>query len=175
MATFILIRGPPGSGKSTISKELITEMHTQTILVNTDAFMQGVKFSLITEYKFKREFFLKNALLPYLNQGINVVLEGLYGGERAINNIKNWAQAILDQKHKYLIINLTCSKTTSINRCTNRNKHITNEDFEIAEIEKWYDAYFSFQYESDLEYDTDKLSINEIIKDIAKKLSHKIQ
>jgi cytidylate kinase len=82
----ILVSGPPGSGKSTVSEALVATFDRPTVLSHTDIFYNWIRKGYIPPYLPESEHQVKTAMSAmsasacvYAAGGYDVVLEGVFG------------------------------------------------------------------------------------------------
>lgn len=167
MLKLIVIRGPPGSGKSTISLEVGKKLKGKTIVFNKDAFIIGLKVFNTSE-KINDKGFTFPIINANLKNKFNVIIDGIYGGEKGAKKLEKLR--ILAAKHgaKFYVFTLNCSFKTSVKRVRARKGHIVGKSFPLKEIKKWYDYLYEVHYKKGIELDTEKLSLSQVVEEILK-------
>ena len=171
----IIINGPPGAGKSTISLN-IWKMVPRTAIISLDE----IKW-LISDYKSDNfDLSLANKIgnamaKEYLNKKINVIVEKAFCEYKYIKPFVNLAKKF---KSKVLIYNLEAP--LNIIRKRAKQRPITNlkhnkPPLKLSKIIRLYKYYIKDKFPVTRTFDTAEQSqkkiINQIIKDIKSKTS----
>ncbi|MCL2500605.1 MAG: AAA family ATPase [Defluviitaleaceae bacterium] len=131
MGHIIIISGPPGAGKSTVSRILSEKSpHDLTVYVHTDDFYNNIRKGYIAPWKpgaEKQNKMVSNIMVScakhYAEAGYEVVVDGLIG-DWALND---WIDAVCDEiKIHYIII--FPSIETMFNRNKIRDTKLNDED-----------------------------------------------
>lgn len=168
----IIIRGPTGSGKSTISKEVGRNLNKPVIVLNKDAFIDGLlPFNI---EKIDQDKIITIPMIESsLKNNLNVIIDGLYAGKNGPEKIERIAKVSRKNKAKFYVFNLNCSLKTSFKRIDTRKGHIINKPYLKKERIKWYNYFYECKYKKAIEIDTEKLSQEEIVKFILKEINQR--
>ena len=163
MAKLILIRGAPGSGKSTLSVEVAKKLCRRTIVIPKDKIVFGFNFVNISQDKYKSQAVIKSATKYYLDNNINVIIDGVFGGKNPLKKIKELKNLAKESKSKFYLVNLDVKFETSVLRDDKRSKRISKK-----EVKKWYDHFYIRSITEGFVLDNNKISktkaVNEILK-----------
>jgi predicted ABC-type ATPase len=168
----LIVRGPTGSGKSTISKEVGKRFKDPVIVLNKDAFIDGLRPFNIEKLD-QDKIFTIPMVESALKENINVIIDGLYAGKGGPEKIERIAKAAKKNKAKFYVFNLNCSLKTSFKRIDTRKGHIVNKGYPKEERIKWYNYFYECKYNKAHEINTEKLSQEKTIDFILKKIGEK--
>ena len=129
MKRLIILRGPAGSGKTTVSMALRDKIG------ENDTYVLDLDVTHHDEHKFNRN--LEDCL-----QHRNVIGEIFYGNSHTTNPTK-WIVRFKDAGYNILSVILFCSKDICIDRCKNDNttgRHPVNKQKD--RISKYYDEFY---------------------------------
>jgi len=168
----VIIRGPPGSGKSTISKEVGKMLKDPVIVLNKDAFINGL-VTFNTEKIDQDKIFTIPMLESALKEKINVIIDGIYGGDKGADKIIRVEKYAKKNNAKFYVFNLNCSLKTSFKRIDTRKGHIVPGEFKKEERIKWYNYVYENKYKKLIQIDTENLSQEQTINFILKRIGEK--
>jgi predicted ABC-type ATPase len=168
MTKLILIRGPPGSGKSTISLKLAEKMKSNVVVINADALIIGVKFVNFPKSIFNKIRFIMPSITNYLSKRISVICEGVYGGPKANDKIKLFRDAARKSNSEFHLVNLHISLKESYLRCKTRKGHIISKPMKKHEVKRWYDWFYECTIKNGAHIYTSKKSVKDIVNEILK-------
>jgi cytidylate kinase len=163
----IMVRGPAGSGKSTVGKILQKKLGDKTVLISTDQIyfhvLQGKSGTtlMIKCVVNMADFFLKN--------NYTVILEGTFNRpyNEETNKLEHDKLFALAKKHKMELMIMFL--TTTLEKTSERvNQRTGNKKMPYGEIKRSYEKTHKRRHETDFEIDTTNLSplrvVNRIIK-----------
>jgi predicted kinase len=166
----ILINGSRCSGKSLLSKELYKSLD-KTILINLDS-IKWLYSSYDKENSYSLQLAKKVSLKmveEYIKEGLNIIIERAF-------NFYEYIKPYVDLKNKVdveiILINIEAPLKVLLERNKSR-VHITPKENRITKIEtirKSFEHYNNNKFIVDLTYDTSKLDIETIVKDIKKNI-----
>lgn len=155
MVYLIILRGPYGSGKSTVAKMLQEKLGGKTAILSPGYFYWKVTKNEDAEPEVIYSC-LEKCAEAYLDAGYNVVLEGILSltnpdGTLRIDNLLGvGVNALAQTKLFYLNISLDLSKKRNLKR----------EKEELTE--KVYETSSFARHKSEIEIDSEKLSADEV-------------
>jgi len=156
MAKLILIRGPPGSGKSTISS-LVARNAKNTIVISLDAFIYGVDWGNIKKNKhLERDRFIQPIIVDLLRKRKNVIVDAVQGGPKTMDKLFFYKRIARETKVKFHLINLVASKNITVKRVKVRENHPAN--LTMKEARYFYDFHFKVKIKEGLFIDTEYLN-----------------
>ena len=129
MKRLIILRGPAGSGKTTVSMALRDKIG------ENDTYVLDLDVTHHDEHKFNRN--LEDCL-----QHRNVIGEIFYGNSHTTNPTK-WIVRFKDAGYNILSVILFCNKEVCIDRCKKDNttrRHSVNREKDT--ISKYYDEFY---------------------------------
>jgi len=165
----IIVRGPPGSGKSTIAKIIGEKLAGKSIVFSKDSFLIGVNFMNTDSKEAQREI-VKLIIIYYLRKKYNVVIDGLFGGKDGAKKLDGLKSLAIKNKSDFYVINLNCSLKDSFSRILTRKGHIVPGKFSRKEIIKWYKYFYQTKYDKGIEINTEELNLDETVKLILEKI-----
>jgi len=129
--TIYIIRGPPGSGKSTISSELCTELRKNKFVayIEQDYFRGGI----MGDYGAKAEQYgptLVGAVIGAVKAGNDVVVEGMFTYPKAQGIIEELAEM---KNSKLIFLDVDLDNVLKRHSQREKSKTVSNED-----VIKWY-------------------------------------
>ncbi len=163
MNKLIIIRGPPGSGKSTISLLVAKGLKEKTVVLPKDVIQFGFRFVGIDKSEHKSDAVINNMTKYYLENSINVVIDSVFGGDDLNERIKKIERLAADRGAKLFIINLDVNLENSLKRNEMRKKEMPN-----SEVKKWHNYFYKQPIQHGFILDNNNISeknaTNEIIK-----------
>jgi predicted ABC-type ATPase len=169
MVRLVVIRGPPGSGKSSVSIEVGKNLKEKVVVFNKDGLLLGFN-SFNTKDNIKDEGFIFPIINTNLKNKVNVIIDGIYGGKNGAKKLDNLKNIAKKNNAEFFVFTLNCSFKTSVQRVGSRKGHIVKKGFPLKEIKKWYDYLYETKYKGAVEIDTEKLNIYQVIKEILNKI-----
>lgn len=170
----VIIDGPMGSGKTTVSKMLHERLEgtARVALADVKRFISGFEKDH-TYNKISQEVIL-SMVDEYLKRGINVIVEWAMKKERGETFME------ISKKHdvRCLFYQLDAPKELLLNRVKNRTTVLLNKselaDHNIENIEKNFEKNYNFhsenKYGGAIIFDSEKLSPEQIVELILKDL-----
>ena len=163
--SFIVLRGPAGSGKSTIAQILKEVLKEKTIIIEQDYFNHTLLNGLKDDTGLIAEIIEKVSLLA-LTHGYNVVLEGVLRKEKYQHAIESVSRNFNGQS-------ITCyfdiSKEETVRRHKTRDKC---KMFDSDEMLSWYDLASPLYTTNEIIID-ERLAKNDIVATITRRLAKK--
>lgn len=162
MGFLVIINGPCGAGKTTIAKEIWNKFE-RTALINFDK----LKWNISDFKEGMEDIIIANnvgfeMIKTYLKQDINVIIEKVFVRKSAIEKIINYSKR---NQHKIILINLEAPLETLKQRVKERNPNRIKK-MPMSKVEKVYNSCKENKYKVNLNFDTSKKSIKEIVDDI---------
>lgn len=158
----IIIRGPAGSGKSSVARELHDTAAQKTALLSLDVFRVNIAKEQEGAAPITAEI-IGHAAKKFLDAGYTVILEGIFNLQK--DCYKNLFEELFDynqgSNHLYF---LEISLQESIRRNTQRPKgRIINEDA----MREWYPKAKKSGYELEQVIDVEKTTLADTVEQIA--------
>ena len=150
----ILIRGPPGAGKSTIALELAKKLK-KCVVIPKDSIVYGFHFVNIKQDKHKSQAVINSSVNYYLKNKINVIVEGVFGGSTPMKKINELKKIALKNKAEFVLINLDVELKDAIKRNNKR-------DMSDYAVRKYYKHYYQKKIKG-LTINTSELNKKEIL------------
>lgn len=154
MSKLIVLRGPPASGKSTISKKLIEDLDGDWVLIPKDVL--SINFVFSDYKKYGRDDVLCAIITDCLLKDINVIVEGIFGGKNFRKILGSFDKICKRFEGKIFVVTLDSDLESSHERNKDRLISIPKED-----IDKWYKYFYENEFEEGLFLDNDKLSLED--------------
>ena len=170
MKRLIVIRGPPGAGKTSLSEDLFRKLPGKAWVLHKDWF----QFHLMKELPNKGrgnafELELVEAMAALLlRKGFTVIIDGVYGGPRGhlkLNRLKRIARTY---RAKYLQVFLDVSLEKCIQRNLRRKKRIPE-----SHLRKWYGWLYEAHGERGIVIESNKLTRKQTLRAIMAALRSK--
>lgn len=161
----IIVRGPPGTGKSTISRELAKKLPGTVTILDSDA--------LRWEFIPKREKNFSDHNLLYknlwcmtknsLDEGLNVIIEGILTSKNKNNKfrINKYNYYKKNKDVKLTKIFLESSPEVQKDRIKNRNRKLKPND-----VISWTKLSYESISEDEHKVSTDKKTVGKIVNEI---------
>ncbi len=161
----IIINGPAGAGKSTISKKIWKKL-SRTALINLDE----VKW-IVSDYK-SDSFDLglankigQNIAKMYISHKLNVIIDKAFCEHKYIEPFIKIAKK---NKLRLFVYNVEAPLSIIIRRIKKRSKKMS-----LAKAKRLYKSYFSSKFSVDDTFDTSLQTIDNITKNILNDLKTK--
>lgn len=161
MAHLVLIRGPAGSGKSTLSDKVGKRIKGNVVVLHKDLFHFQIPqrgkvpvreiLSLISEFLLSRNF--------------SVVLDGLFGGATARKSILELKRIARRANAKFTLVFLDTNKDVCLERNRKRKKAIP-----VKDVHKWYDYIYKTKAEKGIVINNNHLSEREALRKIMREM-----
>lgn len=133
MKQLILIRGPPGSGKTTLAKKIVKYIKGNYAILHKDFF----NFQIPHRGDYCINPMLNILAKNFLDQDFSVIIDGLYGGDGAGKHIDRLKKIARAKKAKFNLIFLDITKDICLKRNKKRKNKIPTKD-----VHKWYDYLY---------------------------------
>lgn len=159
MINLLIIRGSGGSGKSTVGKILRDKLHGKTALLCPDTFYWDIcgkddNSELVYEA-------LNRLIDLYLNQGYNVILEGILSKKDKMENLKINQFIDLGKKYKanVRLFFLKVSLETALKRDNKRGDLLGKED-----TKKYHEKSINSKHENEVEIDVENQEPSKVVE-----------
>ena len=156
----VLLRGPPGVGKSTAAEKLIEFLPSPVVVIHKDV----VQFHFPHKGEIPVDKLILVMMRALLRRKINVIIDGLYGGPDSAKRILRLKRTARGLRSKFAVIVLDADKNTCLKRNEKRKKRIPRSD-----MHKWYD-YFKKAKQNYLVVNTVGKSQKQTFKEVLKLL-----
>lgn len=163
MSKVIIVRGPSGSGKSSVAKRLHEEAKENTALLVRDVF----RVDIAKEQKNAGEIttdIIEYAAKKFLDNDYTVILEGIFSYKKYSDFIKRIIDYNKEGDNYLFYLNVSLEETLKRNKNRPKSKIIDDEH-----IKKWYEKSDKTNLAEEETIDAELMSFDEVISYISKK------
>jgi len=161
MTHLVLIRGPAGSGKSTLSDKVGKRIKGNVVVLHKDLF----HFQIPQKGELPVRELLSLISKFLLSRNFSVVLDGLFGGASAQKTISQLKRIARRGNAKFTLVFLDTSKDVCLERNRKRKKAIP-----IKDVHKWYDYIYKTKAEKGTVINNNHLSEREALRRIMREM-----
>jgi len=168
MHHLLVIRGPPGVGKTSLSTDLFRKLPGKVWVLHKDWFQYHFMKELPNKGKIEVFELIEATTTFLLQKGCTVIIDGIYGGQNGhlkLHRLKRIARA---NHVQYLQVFLHASLEKCLQRNLRRKKCIPECD-----VRKWYSWFYNAHGKRGLVIDSNKLTRKQTLHTILKALPPK--
>src|SRR3989344_5047052 len=134
MKTYVvLLRGPPGVGKSSVAVYLSKVLPPPVFVIHKD----DLHYHFPHRGKVPANELITAMVPVLLRKGMSVIIDGVYGGKNSVSRINALNQTARKNKAQFAAIFLHADKKTCLQRNSARTKKVS-----FKEVRKWYDYVY---------------------------------
>lgn len=157
----VLLRGPPGVGKSSIATKLVDVLPSPVVALHKDV----VQFHFPYRGKLLVDDLMRAMMRALLKKDVSVIIDGLYGGPDSAKRIAKLGRIARGMGAKFVVIFLQADKKTCLKRNHARKKRIPN-----ADVHKWYDYLYNIPHQTGIAVNTFGKSQKQTLTEVRKLL-----
>lgn len=162
MKRLLVIRGKPGSGKSSVARILQKCLLPEKVAIFTPDYFYWKVFPG-EDNKHLVNVVLNHNIKRYLKENYFVILEGILP-QSENSDLFDWLHKYCRQKEISLH---SIYLDVSLKKALNRNKHrIKGKEISAKDLKQWYKNSIAYEIGGEFIIDTNKLSAEEVAKKI---------